>query len=218
MSIGNQFIEANRRIQENWLSAFEALTSQVQRQLDSPTSLPFAPMDVPMGEVDGDKAIDETFDFWSKALEVQREATKKVYSANHELMEQWRNQAQQLQGVIHTQAENFGGVAREQVEALTSAAREQTKSYTDSLEGQVRTATEAAERYSNNATKDAAEADVTKDAAEADVTKDAAEETAKRNYNLMNQAQLKAELTARKLAATGTLDEMRARLRENDDA
>ncbi len=209
MSIGNQFIEANRRIQENWLSAFEALTSQVQRQLDSPTSLPFAPMDVPMGEVDGDKAIDETFDFWSKALEVQREATKKVYSANHELMEQWRNQAQQLQGVIHTQAENFGGVAREQVEALTSAAREQTKSYTDSLEGQVRTATEAAERYSNNATKDAAEADV---------TKDAAEETAKRNYNLMNQAQLKAELTARKLAATGTLDEMRARLRENDDA
>ncbi|MDO5629933.1 MAG: SAP domain-containing protein, partial [Mobilicoccus sp.] len=45
---------------------------------------------------------------------------------------------------------------------------------------------------------------------------EATKEATQRNYNLMNTAQIKAELSSRGLETSGSLDELRARLREAD--
>ena len=186
MSITTQYIDATRKVQDNWFAAFDALTAQYLRQLERPVATPFAQVDVA-------STVDEVFDFANKALAVQRETAHKVLAANTEIVETWRAQAQQFQSAFREQAKAVTDITREQVEQLSAPTREQVQAFGETVEKQVEQAKAVAEQGVEAAT-----------------------EQTKRNYNLMNSAQLKAELAARKLAATGSLEEMRARLKDAD--
>lgn len=192
MSITTQYMDATRKVQDNWFTAFDALTNQYMRQLERPVA-------VPMTQVDLAATVDEFFDVASRALAVQRETTHKVLSANAEFAEQWRNQAQQLQGSIREQAQVATDVARDRLETFSNVTREQVANAGETVERQVESTRAMAEEQVERAT-------------------DVAAEQTKRNYNLMNSAQLKAELAARNLAQFGSLDEMRKRLKDADKA
>ena len=144
-------------------------------------------------------ASDEFFDIATRALSVQRETTHKVLAANVEFAQQWRNQAEQLQGSIREQAQVATDITRERLETFSNATRDQVASVGETVERQAESTRALAEEQVERAT-------------------DAAVEQTKRNYNLMNSAQLKAELAARDLAQSGSLDEMRKRLKDADKA
>ncbi len=186
MSITTQYMDATRKVQDNWFAAYDAMTSQALRQLERPVATPFAQVDVA-------SAVDEFFDFANKALAVQRETAHKVLAANNEMAQQFFAQAEQFQGVIRDQAKSLTEATREQAEQISATTRDQVQTFGETVEKQVEQAKAATEEGV-----------------------DAATEQAKRNYNLMNSAQLKAELSARKLAQTGSLEEMRTRLKDAD--
>lgn len=186
MSITTQYMDATRKVQENWLAAFDALTNQYMRQLERPVG-------VAMPQVDVAATVDEFFDIATKALAVQRETTHKVLAANAEFAEQWRNQAQQLQGAIREQAQVATEMTRDRIETLGNTSRQQMEQVSHTVERNAETAKDLAQETANVAV-----------------------EQTKRNYNLMNSAQLKAELAARDLAQTGSLEEMRTRLKDAD--
>lgn len=201
MTITAQYIEATRKVQDNWFAAFDALTTQYTRQLERPVATVFP-------TVDARKAVDEVFDFYGKALDVQRETAHKVLAANYEIAQQWSAQSLQVQGVLREQAKVVSDIARDQLESLSDSAREQVQSFGETVEKQAATVKAAAD--------DAARSVKAVTEKQVSIATEAATEQTKRNYNLMNSAQLKGELAARKLAATGSLDEMRARLKEAD--
>lgn len=191
MSITTQYIDATRKVQDNFFQAYDALTSQYMRQLERPVASVFPNVDVA-------NTVDEIFDFANKTLAVQREAAHKVLAANAEFAQQWRTQTEQFQSVWRDQAAQVTAATREQMEQLSNSAREQALAMGETVEQQVEQVKAAAEKNVAVATE------------VAEKSVDAAAEQTKRNYNLMNSAQLKAELTARKLSASGTLEEMRA--------
>lgn len=201
MTITTQYLEATRKIQDNWFAAFDAMTTQYVRQLERPAVTVFP-------AVDARKAVDEVFDFVEKAIKVQRETAHKVLSANYEIAEQWRTQSSDLQDTWREQAKVVTDITREQLESFSNSAREQALSFGESVEKQAATIRSAADEAARTV-KSATEKQV-------GIATEAAAEQTKRNYNLMNSAQLKGELAARKLAATGSLDEMRARLKDAD--
>ena len=201
MTITAQYLEATRKVQDNWFAAFDAMTTQYVRQLERPVATVFP-------TVDARKAVDEVFDFAAKALTVQRETAHKVLSANYEIAQQWRTQSTELQGAWREQAKVVTDITRDQLEAFTNSAREQALSVGETVEKQAATVRSAADEAARTV-KTATEKQV-------GIATEAAAEQTKRNYNLMNSAQLKGELAARKLAATGSLDEMRARLKDAD--
>ena len=98
--------------------------------------------------------------------------------------------------------------AHRERQKIVDSAREQALSIGETVEKQAATVRSAADEAARTV-KTATEKQV-------GIATEAAAEQTKRNYNLMNSAQLKGELAARKLAATGSLDEMRARLKDAD--
>lgn len=187
MSITTQYVDATRKVQDNWFAAFDALSSQYLRVLERPVTIaPFSGGDVA-------STIDQVFDYAAKSIDVQREAAHRVLAANVEFASQWRAQAEAMQSAWVDQAKTATEVTREQMEHLSNTTREQVATIGEQVE-------KSAEQV-----KGVAEQQV-----------EAAAEQTKRNYNLMNSAQLKAELAARELAQSGSLEEMRNRLKDAD--
>ncbi|GAB96673.1 ABC-type transporter Mla subunit MlaD [Kineosphaera limosa] len=199
MSITTQYIDATRKVQDNFFQAYDAMTSQYMRQLERPVAGTLPGVDVTA-------AVDEVFDFANKALAVQREAAHRVLAANAEFAEQLRAQSEQFQGVWREQAKAVTEATRDQMEQLSNSAREQAQTFGETVEQQVEQVRVAAEHQ------------VEQVKAVAEKQAETVVETAKRNYNLMNSAQLKAELAARDLPVSGTLEEMRNRLKDADKA
>lgn len=227
MTITQQYFTATRKLQDSYLSAFEALATQAARRLETPVATPAA-------KVDPRQAVDQTFDFFEKSLSVQRETAHKVLEANIRLGEQWRRQAEQVQGLWREQAQGFVEMSREQSSAFTQAAREQAETFGATLKEQAAEFAKVAERNTRKATEKVAQNADTAGAVVAEQVettgRDAADSAAevgentgtafskpvKRNYQIMGGEQLRAELATRKLPTTGSVDELRARLREND--
>lgn len=225
MSITSQYIEATRKMQENWFSAVDAMTSQFSQQLERPTA-----MMTPSSTVDPRKVVDELFDFYAKALTVQRETAHKILDANQQVGSQWNQQAEEFYAAWREQAKTMTETARQQMESFANSAREQALQFGQVVEEKVAEAQAAsrdqAERFTNAAaeqtkrmTSVATEqtqraTDTAK--AQTETVADAANEQTKRNYNLMNTAQLKSELAAKGLDTSGSLDELRTRLREHE--
>lgn len=234
MSITEQYLEATRKMQENWFSAVDAMTSQFSKQFDRPSTAQF-------GAVDPRKAVDEMFDFYGRALAVQRETAHKLLDANQQLTEQWNSQAEQFYTAWRDQAKTMTETARHQMETFAESAREQAAQFGQVVEAKVaeaqaatreqaerittataeqtqRLASAAAEQTARMTGADAENtAAMTNAAAEnTERATEAASAQVKRNFNLMNTAQLKSELSSRGLDTTGSLDELRARLREAD--
>lgn len=225
MSITSQYIEATRKMQENWFSAVDSMTAQFAEKFERPSAATVPVM------VDPRKAVDELFDFYGKALAVQRETAHKILDANMQANDQWTEQAERFYAAWREQAQTLTQTAREQMENFATSAREQAQQLSETVEARVADAQQAgreqAERFTTAATEQTrrateAAATQTRRATEAaketsEEATDTATEQVKRNYNLMNTAQLKSELTTRGLETTGSLDELRARLREADD-
>ena len=223
MSITDQYLEATRKMQETWFSAVDAMTAQFSTQLERPAAASVA-------GVDPRKAVDEMFDFYGRALAVQRETAHKVLDANAQLTEQWNTQAEQFYTAWRDQAKAMTETARQQMETFAESAREQAAQFGRIVEAKVAeaqaTTRDQAERLTTATVEQtqrlataAAEQTARMTEAAAETTEravDAATEQVKRNVNLMNTAQLKAELATRGLDTKGSLEELRARLREAD--
>lgn len=221
MSITTQYLDATRKVQDSWFAAFDAAAGQATRGFEAPK---------PAVVAEPRKVVTNWFDFAEKALRVQRETALRIVSANDEVASQWRAQATQLQGMWTEQVKVATDTFREQSETFAAAGREQAQQYGEAFESKAREVASATTAQARKVTEAGTEnvrraaekgAKATTEAAEkgakaAEKGAEATTEAAKRTYTLMNSAQLKAELTARDLPTSGTLDEMRTRLREND--
>jgi hypothetical protein len=118
MSIQDQYTSTVRQSQEAWAGIVESLTNNVQA---------FTKSTGPVPTIDPSAAIDQVFDFWSKALETQREVLKQFAGASVAIGEQARNSVEQVGSAVREQGENAKNVVREQTEAAKRAEREQER-------------------------------------------------------------------------------------------
>ena len=106
MTITTQYVDATRKVQDNWFAAFDALSSQYLRVLERPVTIaPFSGGDVA-------STIDQVFDYAAKSIDVQREAAHRVLAANVEFASQWRAQAEALQSAWVDQAKTATAVTQ----------------------------------------------------------------------------------------------------------
>ena len=140
----------------------------------------------PFGTADPTAGIDQVFDFLGKTLEVQRDFAKKLAGVTASVGETVREQATSVGEAVREQATSAGELVREQAISAGELARE----HTDSVQ---RAAQE-----------------------QADTLKRAAQERAAKKYEQLTKVELADELDRRDLPKTGNVDELRARLIEDD--
>ena len=103
MTLQNQYAETLAKTQETWAEATALFTENVQKAFSAP--IPGAP------DLDPSAALDQLFDFWEKALAVQRDTVKQLVSA-----------AFAAGGEVRAQAESLGTAFKDQVESVQNAA------------------------------------------------------------------------------------------------
>ncbi|MDO5627456.1 MAG: hypothetical protein Q4G43_03950, partial [Mobilicoccus sp.] len=130
MTLTRQYLEATRQMQENWFSAVDAMTAQFSQKLDRPATNVFP-------AADPRKAVDELFDFYSKALSVQRETAHKILDANMQVSDQWNAQVEQFYSAWREQAQSMTDTARAQLESLTASSREQALQFGEAMEARM---------------------------------------------------------------------------------
>lgn len=138
MSATSQYMQANRDIQGSMMSAMEELTSKLF-SVDASFN-PSAPT------VDLHKVVDEVFGLYRKGLDAQRDAIHQAITANDELLTTWREQTEQVQGVLRDQAKALFDLQREQIEKFSGAAREQAIAFGESAERQTKQAKDAVDK------------------------------------------------------------------------
>lgn len=248
MGIGNHYMASVRKAQENWLKAFETFTTQARQapgRSATTGSVPLSPNADPHAAVNEYfdlciKVLEVQRETTQKVISSNIEIAEQWQAHAAQLRAALRDQMQAVaemsreQGGAMTraaqqQAHQVGDAVQEQVRQAADAtvkgsraAADVTVPATESAADATEEAMDIAADATEESTEKAADAAVkaVKDTTDASVgaTDRAATATTNRNYNLMNQTQLKAELASRKLATTGSLDEMRARLREHDKA
>lgn len=119
MSIQDQYTSAFRQSQEAWTGAIQAVTQNVQNAFGQSTKS--------WGSTDPVAAIDQLFEFWKQALDVQRDMAKQLVGATVATGETVRSQAESLATAFRDQAESAGVAIREQVESVAAAARQQAE-------------------------------------------------------------------------------------------
>lgn len=171
MTIQDQYIDTVRQSQEKWAGMVQAATQNIQAPIGQ--VMKGFPSTDPSRIIE--QSLDQVFDYWATAVQIQRDATKQVIAGNLKIADQVAAQAQVAQRAVQGHAENIGGFAREQAETVKGAAEEQ-----------------------------------------AEAVKGAVQEQAAARYEPMNKADLQTELGRRDLPTTGNVDELRARLVEDD--
>lgn len=136
-AVQNQYAETIKQAQETWADMVESITQNIQ----APFGQPVQGFSVPRFTQVANQAIDQTFDYWAKAVEVQRDVAKQVIASNLQLIDQVGAQAEVAQTVVQGHARNIGEFAREQVETVKGAAQEQAEAVKDAAQEQ------AAARY-----------------------------------------------------------------------
>lgn len=137
VSIQDQYTDTIKRTQENWADLIESFTQNIQ----APFGQPVKGFSYPDFNRVTSQAIDQVFDYWAKAVEIQRDVAKQVVASNFQLIDQIGAQAETAQNVVQDHARNIGELAREQAETVKGAAQEQAEAAKDAAEEQ------AAERY-----------------------------------------------------------------------
>ena len=140
----------------------------------------------PFGVADPTAGIDQVFDFLGKTLEVQRDFAKKLAGVTVSVGETVREQATSVGEAVREQATSAGELVREQAISAGELAREQTDSVQRAAQEQ------------------------------ADSVQRAAQEQAAKKYEQLTKVELADELDRRDLPKTGNVDELRARLIEDD--
>jgi methyl-accepting chemotaxis protein len=168
MSVQELYTNTLRQTQEAWVGAIESYTTSVQKAFGQPTVNPFE-------LVDPSEAIDQVFDFWGKALEVEREFAKTLAKASYNVGQAVRHQAESVTEAVREQAESVSEAVRQQVEQVSDAAREQAEQVSEAARAKVAG-----------------------------------------KYDDLTKPELQEELARRDLPKTGNVDELRARLIEDD--
>jgi len=96
MSVQEQYTETIRHMQENWTTMIASLTDNVSKA--------FGTSGTPSTNVDPTVAIDQVFDFWSKALEMQRDAAGQFVGGTVSANEKVRSQMDSSTNAEHGKA------------------------------------------------------------------------------------------------------------------
>ena len=193
MSVSEQYANTVRQAQETMASMMESFASNTQKAFGQPVG--------PFGVVDPTAGIDQVFDFLGMTLEVQRDFAKKLAGVTASVGETVREQATSVGEAVREQATSAGELVREQAISVGELARE----HTDAVQ---RAAQEQADTLKRAAQERAAQ--------ERAAQERAAQERAAQKYEQLTKVELADELDRRDLPKTGNVDELRARLIEDD--
>ncbi len=189
MSVSEQYANTVRQSQETMASMMESFASNTQKAFGQPVG--------PFGVADPTAGIDQVFDFLGKTLEVQRDFAKKLAGVTVSVGETVREQATSVGEAVREQATSAGELVREQAISAGELAREQTDSVQRAAQEQADSVQRAAQE-------------------QADSVQRAAQEQAAKKYEQLTKVELADELDRRDLPKTGNVDELRARLIEDD--
>jgi hypothetical protein len=94
MTIQEQYTDTVRQTQESWANLVQPLTDGVSKAFAPPL----------FSAVDPNAAIDQVFDFWTKAVDLQREVAKQLVGTTVAAVERVRSQAESFTTAEHDQA------------------------------------------------------------------------------------------------------------------
>jgi regulator of protease activity HflC (stomatin/prohibitin superfamily) len=201
MTSTTDYTETTRRIEnaftttlETWKNSLNSVTDQFRA---FPTVAAFP-------QLDATEAVERQFAF-----------IKQVVDLNHDYAFKLAEVANTLTGVTRQQIESVSTVVRDQAQSLSEAAR----TGVDKVEQAVADQADQAEKAEREARAQAekAEREARAEAAKAErVEQKKAQDDARARYEGLNKAELADEAGKRNLAKTGTVDELVARLVEDD--
>ena len=140
----------------------------------------------------------------TEAVERQFAFIQQVVDLNHQYARQLAEVANTLTGVTRQQIESVSTVVRDQVKSVSDVARDGV----DTVEQTVRDQADQAEQAERQKAQDAAKAER--------LERKEARDKARERYESLNKTELADEAGKRNLPKTGTVDELVARLVEDD--
>ena len=96
MSVQDQYTDTIRHTQETLTASIASLTDNVSKAFET-SGTPFTSLDPAV-------AVDQVFDYWSTALDLQRDVAKQLVSATVSATEQMRSQVESFSTVTHDEA------------------------------------------------------------------------------------------------------------------
>lgn len=195
------YAETARRVEnaftttlDTWKSSLDTVTDQF-RGAQTPVAFP---------RLDATQAVERQFAFIQRVIDV-----------NHDYARNLAEVANTLSGVTRQQIESVTSIVREHAQGLADA----TRTGVDGLERTVTEQADQAEAAEREARREAeaAEREARREAAKAErQQRKQAEDEARERYADLTKSELSEEAGKRKLPKTGTVDELVARLVEDD--
>jgi len=190
MTTNTDYAETARRVENAFTTTLDTWKNSLNSVTDQFRALPTVPA-VP--QVDATEAVERQFAFF-----------KQVFDLNHDYAIKLAEVANTLTGVTRQQIESVTTVVREQAQSLSEVARTSV----DKVEQTVAEQADQAEK---------AEREVRAEAAKAErVEQKKAQDDARARYEGQTKAELADEAGKRNLPKTGTVEELVARLVEDD--
>jgi len=201
MTSTTEYAETARRVENAFTTTLDTWKNSLNSVTDQFRALPTVPA-VP--QLDVTEAVERQFAF-----------IKQVVDLNHDYAIKLAEVTNTLTGVTRQQIESVTTVVREQAQSLSEAAR----TGVDKVEQTVAEQADKAERVERDARAEAekAEREARAEAAKAErVEHKKAQDDARARYEALNKTELADEAGKRNLPKTGTVDELVARLVEDD--
>jgi hypothetical protein len=190
MTSPTDYAETARRVENAFTSTLDTWKNSLSSVTDQFRALPSVPA-VP--QLDATEAVERQFAF-----------IKQVVDLNHDY-------ARKLAEVTNT----LTGVTRQQFESVTSVVREQAQSFSDAARTGVDKVEQTVAEQADQAEK--AEREARAEAARTErLNRKKAQDEARARYEGLTKAELTDEVGKRNLLKTGTVDELVARLVEDD--
>ena len=190
MTSPTDYAETARRVENAFTSTLDTWKNSLSSVTDQFRALPSVPA-VP--QLDATEAVERQFAF-----------IKQVVDLNHDY-------ARKLAEVTNT----LTGVTRQQFESVTSVVREQAQSFSDAARTGVDKVEQTVAEQADQAEK--AEREARAEAARTErLNRKKAQDEARARYEGLTKAELTDEVSKRNLLKTGTVDELVARLVEDD--
>lgn len=127
------YVDSARKVQENFIKSFESVTENAGTKVKFPT----------FAEFDPEKGVDEFFDRWVKAIEMQRAMTKKVVGFQVETTKSAVSKAEELGEKGREQAASLFAGAKGDGEGVAAKIEEQMHQVVETMNEQLKAAREA---------------------------------------------------------------------------
>ena len=201
MTSSTDYAETTRRVENAFTTTLDTWKNSLNSVTDQFRALPTVPA-VPQLDVTG--VVERQFAF-----------IKQVVDLNHDYAIKLAEVANTLTGVTRQQIESVTTVVRDQAQSISEAARTNVDKVEQTLAEQADQAEKAEQEARAEAEK--AEREARAEAAKAErVEQKKAQDEARARYESLNKTELADEAGKRNLVKTGTVDELVARLVEDD--